>query len=78
MQPIRFRNKFLKNHTDENRYIYTKQSNLSVSQKKNQYFANFIEKDITDNIKFRHTVKPFFSERTKSRESVVIIIGCIN
>ena len=44
MQPIRFRNKFLKNHTDENRYIYTKQSNLRVSQKKNQYFANFIER----------------------------------
>ena len=30
MQQTRFRNKFLKNPTDENRYIYTKQRNLCV------------------------------------------------
>ena len=31
MQRTRFRNKFLKNPTDENKYIYTKQRNLCVS-----------------------------------------------
>ena len=31
MQRTRFRNKFLKNPADENRYIYTKQRNLCVS-----------------------------------------------
>ena len=55
MQRTRYRNKFLKNPTDENRYIYTKQSNLCVSlsrkEKKTTYFANLNEKDITDNQK---------------------------
>ena len=30
MQRTRFRNRFLRNPTDENRYIYTKQCNLCV------------------------------------------------
>lgn len=31
MQKARFRNKFLKNPTNENRYFYTKKRNLSAS-----------------------------------------------
>ena len=37
------------------------------------YFANLNEKDITDNRKFWDTVKPFFSEKFKSRESIALI-----
>ena len=54
MQRTCFRNKFLKNPTDKNRYIYIKQRHLCVSllrTEKKQYFANLNEKDITDNRK---------------------------
>ena len=54
MQRTCFRNKFLKNPTDENRYIYTKQRNSRVSlsrKEKKTYFASLNEKDITDNQK---------------------------
>ena len=60
-------------------YIYTKQRNLCTSflrktkTKKKQYFADLNEKDITDNRKFWRNVKPFFSEKIKSRESIVLI-----
>ena len=60
-------------------YIYTKQRNLCASflrktkTKKKQYFADLNEKDITDNRKFWRNVKPFFSEKIKSRESIVLI-----
>ena len=43
------------------------------SKKKKQYLANLNEKDITDNRKFWHSFKPFFFEKIKSRESIVLI-----
>ena len=42
-------------------------------RKKKQYLGNLNEKDITNNIKYWRTVKPFFSEKIKSRESMVLI-----
>ena len=48
MKRTRFRNKFLKNLTDENRLAYTRQRNLCVCllrKEKMQYFANFIKPD---------------------------------
>ena len=70
MQQTRLRKKFPKNPTDENRYIFTKQRNSCVSllrKEEKQYLMNLDEKDITDNRKFWHTVKLFFSEYIKSR-----------
>ena len=59
------------------RYIYTKQRNLCISllrkEIKNNTLQQTYEKDITDNRKFWHTVKPFFSENIKSREIIVLI-----
>ena len=76
MQRTRFRNKFLKNPTDQNKLIYNKQRNLCVSllrKEKKEYFAKLYEKDITDNRKFWHTVKPFLSDKVKSRETTTLV-----
>ena len=48
MQRTRFRNKFLKNPTDQNKLIYNKQRNFCVSllrKEKKEYFAKLNEKD---------------------------------
>ena len=42
-------------------------------RKKNTILCKPYEKDITDDRKFLHSVKPFFSEKIKSRESIVLI-----
>ena len=76
MQRTRFRNKFLKNPTDQNKLIYNKQRNFCVSllrKEKKEYFAKLNEKDITDNKKFWHTVKPFLSDKVKSKETITLV-----
>ena len=76
MQKTRFRNKFLKNPTDENKLIYNKQRNFCVSflrKEKKEYFAKSNEKDITDNRKFWHIFKPFLSDKVKSRENITLV-----
>ena len=75
MQRIRFRNKFLKNLTDQNKLTYNRKRNFCVSllrNEKKEYFAILNEKDITDNRKFWHTVKPFLSDKVKSRETITL------
>ena len=55
---------------------YNKQRNFCVSllrKEKKEYFAKLYEKDITDNRKFRHTVKPFLSDKVKSRETTTLV-----
>ena len=74
MQRTKLRNKFLKDPSAENKFSYNKQRNWCVSllrKEKKKYFANLNEKDITDNKKFWQTVKPFLSEKTKSREKLL-------
>ena len=74
MQRAKLRNKFLKDPSAENKLSYNKQTNWCVSllrNEKKKYFANLNEKDITDNKKFWQTVKPFLSEKTKSREKLL-------
>ena len=44
-----------------------------LRKEKKKYFANLNEKDITDNKKFWQTIKPFLSEKTKSREKITSI-----
>ena len=38
-----------------------------------KYFANLNEKDIVDNRKFWQIVKPFLSEKLKSREKITLV-----
>ena len=71
MERTRLRNTFLKNLTVANKLAYTKQRNFCVlllRKLKRGYFANLKEKNITDNKKFWRTVKPFLSNKNKSRE----------
>ena len=71
MQRTKLRNKFLKDPTEHNKVSYTKQRNWCVSllrKEKKEYFANLI-----DNKKFWQTVKPFLSEKLKSREKITLV-----
>ena len=73
MQRTKLRNKFLKDPTEHNKISYTKQRNWCVSllrKEKQEYFANLNETDIIDNTMFWQTVKPFLSEKLKSREKI--------
>ena len=61
MTRARLKDKYLKHKTEENRLLYTQQTNVSLLRKsKLNYYGNLNEKDITDNKKFWKTVKPFF------------------
>ena len=40
---------------------------------KKEYFAKLNEKEITDNRKFWHTVKPFLSDKVKSKETIIFV-----
>ena len=76
MHRTRLRNKFLKNPTDSNKVLYNRQRNYCVSllrKEKKEYFANLNEKTITDNRKFWHTVKPFLSDKVKSKEAIILV-----
>ena len=76
MERTHLRNKFLKNPTNENRLAYTRKRNARVSllrNEKKKYFANLNEKNITDNKKFWQAVKPFLSEKNKSREKITLV-----
>ena len=44
-----------------------------LRKEKKEYFARLNEKDITDNRKFWHTVKPFLSDKVKSREAIILV-----
>ena len=69
MQKTRFRNKFLKNPTDLKKVLCKKQRNYCVSLlRKEKNFPKLNENEITDNRKFWHTVKPFLSDKVKSKE----------
>ena len=76
MQRTRFRNKFLKNTTDQSKLIYKKQRNFCVSllrKEKKEYCAKPNEKDITDKRKFWHTVKLFLSDKVNSIENITLV-----
>ena len=49
---------------------YSRVTPLLIFQK---YFANLNEKDIIDNRKFWQIVKPFLSEKLKSRENITLV-----
>ena len=69
-------NKFLKDPSAEKIFSYIKQRNWCVSllrKEKKKIFCQFKQKDITDNKNIWQTIKPFLSEKTKSREKITLI-----
>ena len=84
LKRTRLRNCYLKKRTEQNRFSYVKQRNYYVSFEKKQKtkqnkktkksnYANLNEKDIVDNKQFWRTVKPLFSDKTKSNEKITLV-----
>ena len=69
MHRSQFRNKFLREKTNESKIAYYKQRNVCVSLSrttKRDYFANLYTKIMNENKKFLKTVNPLFSEKSYS------------
>ena len=76
MRRSRLRNKFLNTKSDIDRKAYNKQRNLCVSlirSEKNNFFSNINTSDITDNKTFWKTVKPFFTDKIKTKAKITLI-----
>ena len=76
MLRTKLRNKLLKYPTTANRISYSKQRNFCLSllrKEKKKYLANLSVKNITENKTFWQTIKPFLSEKAKSREKITLI-----
>ena len=70
-QRTRFRNKFLKNPTEEK---INKETSVSLLRKeKREYSVKINENNIIDNRKFGQTVKPFLSDKFKSKEPFILV-----
>ena len=71
----RLRNKFIKNPTPETKANYTKYRNYCtglIKMENKSYYNNFDIKLITDNIKFRKSVKPLFSDKHFSGNKITL------
>ena len=68
MQRTRFRNKFIKNATKENKLINKETSVSLLRKEKKEYFAKINENDIIDNTKFWGKLL-----RTKSKEPITLV-----
>ena len=69
------RNKFLNTKSDIDRKAYNKQRNLCVSlirSEKKNFFSNINTSDITDKT-FWKTVKPFFTDKMKTKSKITLI-----
>ena len=76
MKRTRLRNKFKKNSSETNKRSYNLQRNLCVKllkKTKTSYFENLKPSNISDNKNFWTTVKPMFSEKAASAESITLI-----
>lgn len=76
MYRSKLRNKFLKTRTEISRKEYIKHRNYCVTlfrKEKQKFYNNLDMKLITDNRKFWTQVKPFFSDKTPSNNSIMLI-----
>ena len=76
----RFRNKYPRNKTDENKRKYTKQQNYCVSllrKLKREYYSSLDVKNATDNKTFWKIVKPFLSDNVTSALKITLIYKMI-
>ena len=75
----KFRNRFLKEKTEEFKSLYNKQRNICVSllrKTKKNYYAQLDNKIVTDNRKFWKALSPLFSEKAFHKESIVLKEHC--
>ena len=76
MKRSRLRNKFLNTKSDIDRKAFNKQHNLRVSlirSEKKNFFSNINTSGITDNKTFWKTVKPFFTNKIKTKSKIKLI-----
>ena len=76
MKRTRLRNCYLKKRSEQNRLSFVKQRNYCVCllrKTKKDYYANLNVKDIVDNKQSWRTVKPLFSDKTKSNENITLV-----
>ena len=75
MTRSRLRNKYNKNRTYENWSNYKKQCNIYTSilkKTKSDYFIIIDIKNITDNKRFGTSVKPLFTDKSKTCNSIIL------
>ena len=71
----KFRNRFLKEKTEEFKSLYNKQRNICVSllrKTKINYYEQVENKIVTNNRKFWKVVSPLFSEKALRKESIIL------
>ena len=76
MKQTQLRNIYLKLRTISSKLAYTKQRNYCVAiirKSKKEYYGRLDVKDIADNKKFWKTVKPLFSDKSKSRRTKTLV-----
>ena len=75
MTRFKLRNKYNKNRTPKSWIIFKKQRNKCVKILRNvkkEYLSNLNVKDVTDSRKFWSTVKPFFSDTSKTVNNIIL------
>ena len=75
MKQSKLRNTFNKKRSSENWQSYKRQRNICSSilkSTKKTFFRTLNINEITDNRKFRKTVKPFFTDKCKTTDSIIL------
>ena len=78
MTRTRLLNKYRKYNSAENLFAYKRQRNLCVKllrKSKKDFYNNLNVKRITDNRKFRQTIKPNFTDKTLRDERITLVEG---
>ena len=76
MKRSRLRNAFLNSKSDIDRKVYNAQRNLCLSlirQAKKNFFSKLNTSDVTHNKTFLGTVKPFLTEKLKTKSKITLI-----
>ena len=76
MHRSKLKNRYHKSPTELNKNLYKKHRNYCVGllkKEKRKYYNNLDLKDIADNKKFWHSVKPLFSGKSKLKTNITII-----
>ena len=76
MNTTRFRNKFLRSRSTEDRSAYNQQRHfcLSLARKaRKDFYGNLDHKKVTSNKSFWRTVKPLFSDKNSSFSKMTLI-----
>ena len=75
MKRSKFRNKFNKGRSAKNWSNYKQQQNYCsnlLKKSKTFHFNNLNVKDLTENRRFWKTVKPFFTDKTKNSNKIIL------